>query len=861
MEEPEKDRLKSLTPLPGDAAPAGIPRPATPAPVPPSDLESDTLEVGSHSVLNHLQGILEDRPGIQLPSAEPDEAAPRSDAALKYQIDSEIGKGGMGTVYKVFDGDLRRWVAMKLVRADATHQKELLSRFIEEAQVCGQLEHPNIPPVHEMGLNQNGQVYFTMKLVRGRTVQEIARDLSLGRPEVRREFTPIRIAQVLQQAAMGVHYANVRGVIHRDLKPDNIMVGDYGEVLVMDWGLAKVCGESESRAHLFGEDSVLTARTESGLKTVAGSVQGTPSYMSPEQARGEQDSIDSRSDVFGLGGVLYTLLCYQAPFRGRTVEEILSSARTGNVIPPSRVAPKRTEVPPDLEAICLKALSGERESRHADAREFQQDLQSYIEGTRDRQRRRAHATALVAEGRKQIASFLAIEKKRQELRREVQKAGEGLLPADPVERKKPLWAMEDSIGQLAEEAAKLFSGARAALDAAIQNDPGCQEARKALADLYWSQFLEAEARRDSHNAALYRGLVETHDNGQYKALLKGDGSLALKTEPPGAEAVLHRYAEEDRLLVPREPRSLGSTPLAPVVLPMGSYLVVLKLPGYRDVRYPVSIGRSENHQGFVRLFREEEIGADFVHVPAGEFFRGGDPESFGGLERARVMVGDFFISRFPVTLGEYCEFLDSLALEGGSVKEHIPRLEEEVCVELDPSGRYRPAEILVEGETRKRYPPGFEKGCPAMAMSWHSAMAYARWRSRRDRREYELPSEDAWEKAARGVDGRFHAWGDAFDWTFAKGGLSRPERAQPEPVGVFPADESPYGVRDMVGTIREWTQSWFDERADLRVVRGGSWNLVGTRHFRCATRFGYASTKGTTTVGFRLFTTRKAARR
>jgi serine/threonine-protein kinase len=583
--------------------------------------------------------------------------------------------------------------------------------------------------------------------------------------------------------------------------------------------------------------------------------------MSPEQARGEQDSIDGRSDVFGLGGVLYTLLCYQAPFRGRTIDEILQAARTGTVIPPSKMAPKRIEVPPDLEAICMKALSPQMENRHADTREFQQDLQSYIEGTRDRERRRAQALALVGEGRKQIASFLQLEKKRREMRSEAQKSAESVLPADPVEKKKPLWDMEDAVGRLGEESAKLFSGARATLDAAIQTDPGCQEARKALADLYWSQFLEAEARRDSHNAALYRGLVETHDSGQYKSLLLGDGTLSLRTDPPGAEAVLYRYVEEDRLLVPSDARSLGTTPLGPVSLPMGSYLVVLKLEGYRDVRYPVGIGRAEKHLGVVRLFTEEEIGGDFVYVPGGEFIRGGDPESFGGFERSRVAVGDFFISRFPVTLGEYCEFLDSLTHQGVSVEEHLPRLEKDVFLERDASGRYQPAENLVEGETRKRYPPGFEKGCPALAVSWHSAMAYARWRSKRDGREYELPTENAWEKAARGVDGRFHVWGDAFDWTFAKGGLSRPERTQPEPVGVFPTDESPYGIRDMAGTIREWTQSWFDERADMRVVRGGSWNLVGTRHFRCANRFGYSSTKGTSTVGFRLFSTHKARRR
>jgi serine/threonine-protein kinase len=222
-----------------------------------------------------------------------------------------------------------------------------------------------------------------------------------------------------------------------------------------------------------------------------------------------------------------------------------------------------------------------------------------------------------------------------------------------------------------------------------------------------------------------------------------------------------------------------------------------------------------------------------------------------------VFVKDFFLARFPVTMGEYCEFLDDLLARGEPVEEHIPRQAAEVYVERDEGGRYRPSEIIVVGETRKRYPPGFERSCPALAMTWHSAMAYAAWRSRKDRREYTLPTEDAWEKAARGVDGRFFAWGDHFDWTFAKGGLSRPERAQPEPVGSFPADESPYGVRDMVGSIREWTQSWFDERAGTRAVRGGSWNFVGSRGFRCANRLGFSPSGGSSAIGFRLFSWKK----
>ena len=168
----------------------------------PSGGNGDTIQVGSLSALSNLQGVLTP-PGLVLPGISADDSPPVSPPGKKYQIVAEIGKGGMGTVYKTFDADLRRWVAMKLVRGEAAGSKDYLARFIEEAQVTGQLEHPGILPVHELGVDAQGRVYFTMKLVKGRTLQEIARDLALGRREGRREFTPIRLAQLLQQAAMG----------------------------------------------------------------------------------------------------------------------------------------------------------------------------------------------------------------------------------------------------------------------------------------------------------------------------------------------------------------------------------------------------------------------------------------------------------------------------------------------------------------------------------------------------------------------------------------------------------------------------------------------------------------------------------
>jgi serine/threonine-protein kinase len=504
----------------------------------------------------------------------------------------------------------------------------------------------------------------------------------------------------------------------------------------------------------------------------------------------------------------------------------------------------------------MKALSPEMDDRHASALEFQQDLQAFIEGTRDRERRRSESLAMVAEGKKHMSAHRDLERRRDLLNEEARKVAKSVLPYEPVERKAELWNIEDAVANLERDASQEFSEARRLLDAAIQTDPDCHEARALLADLYWLKFQEAEAERNEQNTTFYRSLVEANDRGRYAVLLKGDGGLEVASEPPGAEAVLYRYREEGRILLPCDPQILGRTPLGPVSVPMGSYLLVLQHEGFRDTRYPLAIGRCERHSARVRLARDEEIGADFLHIPGGELIRGGDPESYGGHDRSKVHVDDFFIGRFPVTLGEYCEFLDALAAAGGDVSIHVPQQGEEKFAAPGPGGKYAPSATVIEEDPAAGGGPGREYylKLPVFSVSWHSAMAFARWRSERDGREYTLPPEDAWEKAARGTDGRFYPWGDSFDWTFARGGLSRAGRNEPEPVGSFPADESPYGVRDLAGTIREWCADWFDEGAGTRVLRGGSWNLVVPHHFRAATRFGYRPAARTSTFGFRLYT-------
>jgi serine/threonine-protein kinase len=265
------------------------------------------------------------------------ELSARSPKQSRYQIAGEIARGGMGVVLKVWDADLRRALAMKVVRDKSGDPNQgsipavdskALGRFLEEAQVTGQLDHPGVVPVHELGVDAAGRVYFTMKLVKGKTLQEVFDEVTNGKGG----WTQARVLGVILRVCEAMSYAHAKGVIHRDIKPSNIMVGRYGEVYVMDWGLAKILNRQEKRdiriqdrptqaiSEVRSYRSRPTAEsTDSPLYTMDGDVVGTPAYMPPEQAKGDLAEMGPHSDVYAVGAMLYHLLTGHVPYVGAGV--------------------------------------------------------------------------------------------------------------------------------------------------------------------------------------------------------------------------------------------------------------------------------------------------------------------------------------------------------------------------------------------------------------------------------------------------------------------------------------------------------------------------------------------------------------
>jgi serine/threonine-protein kinase len=751
----------------------------------------------------------------------------------RYRILGQLGEGGMGEVYLAFDRDLRRHLALKTVRPES--DKPQIWRFLKEAQVLGQLGHPNIVPVYEMGLTERDKPYYTMPLVHGQTLYEILDALERGDLAYLRVFSLTRLIQIFLQVALAVEYAHVKGVVHRDIKPANIMVGEHGEVLLLDWGVAKLLGETDVSTE--AKEDI----TQSGLAV------GTPSYMSPEQVTGEP--VDARTDVYALGILLYEILTLEAPFKGKLIE-VMSAHLEKSPTPPRVRAPER-EIPLELERACMNALAKDPGDRQQSARELHDEVQSWLEAVSDRVKRRERAGELAAKGRTALERYYDLKESAERARKEAEETRKRFHEWQSVEEKQPLFEAEDEVAELRSGLAEAASEVVMSLSAALGQDPEHPEARRSMAEFYWDRFQDAERRRDFESRDYFAKLVASFHDGRYTRELRGEGSLQLATSPPEAQVTLYRLEERRLVLEPGAARDLGVAPVGPLSLPMGSYLAVVRKKGCRDARYPIWISRNRVWRGRLRLFSDAEIGRGFVHVPAGPFVAGGDDEVRGwSLPASEVELDDFFISVHPVTVGEYLDFLTELSKrDPGEALARSPRRSPDggSYFRQGPGSRLE----LPEGAGRMRWLPEL----PAVSISWHDAVAYCAYRSEKDGRKYDLPTELEWEKAARGVDGRWYPWGNRFDGSLCNVSGSIAGEASIQPVDSFGSDESIYGVRGLAGNVRDWTSSELgSERSDgktMRIVRGGAFNLPAVIT-RSANRFWLSPAFVVNYVGFRL---------
>lgn len=794
-------------------------------------------------------------------------------AEQRYAELELLGSGGMGRVVRVQDQQLQRVVAMKLLKSEWLQEPELVHRFLEEARATAQLQHPGIVPVYDLGKYPDGRYYFTMKEVKGRTLTDMIRlyhesQQGMGNESGGERLRLRGLIDTFRRVCETVAYAHSRDVFHRDLKPDNIMLGEHGEVLVLDWGLVKLAKSKTKTKQL---------ATKAGVfETQAGVIQGTPAYMSPEQARGEQDKIGCRSDVYALGAILYQILSGRPPVEGKTVARILAQVVAGQIPSPGRmdeeiVSLAHTQwqekheqgqftpallLPAMLVQICDKAMSLVPEERYAHAGEMAKEIALWLEGAKQRER----GLEVVELARARLPKIQNLREQATVLQYEAEYLLNRVEDWEAEEKKLPAWEKQEKAAQLLREAQLQELEAEQLLQGALTHAPDLIEAHLALSDIYRQIHQRAERVGDEELVVRTERRLQSHleflpadhtTRVAYTAYLKGDGALSLCTIPTQAEVQLFRYVRKHRRMVLVLERSLGTTPLCHLSLPLGSYLLVVQKPGHENVLYPVSIGRMEHWDGIRPHDKEPEplvlpqagqLRPEECYVPGGWYQAGGDEKARGSFAKQQVWVDSFWIQRFPVTHRDYLLYLQDL-IQQGREEEALRVAPKRRSGDVDSIIYERDAQGLFVLPTAKNYPMLPEQ--PVVWVSWFDAKAYAQWYSEHTGESWRLASEIEWEKAARGVDGRLYPWGNSTDPSYSCMSQSHRGEKHAHTVDSFPIDESPYGVRGMAGNVRNWCldvyhpdgpekkhqrferELWLTTCAvegDVqRVIRGGSW--------------------------------------
>jgi len=769
----------------------------------------------------------------------------------RYRDLGRIASGGMGEVRRALDTLMDRNVAVKILHWEHLDSHVMRSRFLHEATVTASLQHPGVVPVHERGILEDGRPWFAMQEVRGTTLGDVIPRVHAIETVVAKRARIRQLLAVVLRLAETLAYAHSRGFVHRDVKPGNLMVGEFGEALVMDWGIAARVGERGGGGES-GDEKL----------TQMGDVVGTLSHMAPEQARGEPTA--PAADVFSLGLVCFELLTGERALDGSAPALLARLRSDARLDLEERFDAASVLASEELRRLVVRATELDPSARFADADVFASALARWLDG--DARRRRALLLLQRAQEQNRRRDELREEILRVE--EEVRERGAALQPFDGAAAKLSMWRAEDRVAELRDELGALESELVETLRHSLRYDPDLAESERALAEVARRNVVECEELGDVAGVARWLSVLRTHDVAAARALALG--SFEVRSEPR-AEASLQRVELVDRRFALGASERLGETPLSEVSVPSGRYVLTLRACGRREARVPLWLRRGRSPEELrVRLLREEALDEGDVHVPAGWCVVGGDDLAAEPLRSERVWIDDFVIRRHPVTNAEYLAFLDDLVAGGHTerAERHLPRLQPAAdegavpVVARDAEGRHVP----LPDEMGRVAAPDW----PVALVTWDDANAYATWLAARTGHPWRLPSELEWEKAARGVDGRPYPWGAQPEPTWACVLGSTPDVPTRTSVRAHPIDESPYGVRGMSGNVRDWCiERWTRcgpprpggrlpppvlEAGDgetLRSIRGGAWSSTPSMA-RLAGRFAAKAEARFPVVGFRL---------
>jgi len=718
-------------------------------------------------------------------------------AARRYTLVEELGRGQQGIVYRAQDMVLGREVALKaLILSEGTLDAEAIERFVAEAQLTAQIAHPHVIPIHDAGRLPDGRPFYTMPLIPDRSLEDLLEVERLG-GETQHDDGLVRLMRVFTGACMAMHAAHERGVIHRDLKPANIMLGASDEALVADFGLARVIGPGVRTSRALG-------------MTVAGSAMGTPLYMSPEQARGQLDVIDRRTDIYALGAILYELLTLSPPLIESSLPAQLVAILEKTPPPPQERAPSR-RIPLELSELALRCLAKSPDERPSSALSLVSEVDAWLAGSRRLARRREEAARHLDAADELRDEADQRREQANALRADFEAQRRAIPEHAPLEAKESVWRLEQELAAASLEIARAEDECAAHLEAALTAEPERQDAREALVDLLLKR---AERRGDAGDRIASEQLIRHAirvGGADVRARLSAPGHVTLDFTPKALRVVLRRYEESlGRLrLGPERPVETGT-----LELPAGSYRLTGSLDS-REAHLPFTLKRGEGLTLHFDASALRDLPEGFVLIPAGTSLLGGDPDAPSSNAAREQTLDAYALGIEPVTCGEYLEYVRSLPNPAEALS-HCPRAsrEAESYWVLDAHGVI---ELPMEDAQGDRW----ELDWPVFGVSAKDAEAYLAWRSEREGRRCRL-------------DGRHYPWGKRFDPALCHMRMSRAGDISPEAVGSFETDISCFGVKDMAGCIAEWTSSAFRAQSSDRSVRGGAWS---SRAHRCAATF------------------------
>ncbi len=750
--------------------------------------------------------------------------APSLPPELGLEAVEVIARGGASWVLRAHDPALDRDVAVKIARTDRNAAAS--DSLQTEALRTAALHHPSVLPVHRL-VHARGQLCVEYRLAPTRTFDDLIGD----RADLDGRSQKARLA-LLRGPAQALRHAHDLGIVHGDVHPGNLVLGDDDVAWLVDWAGPDVRGRVAPPPGVDapGQERRLTGR---------------PSHAAPEVLGGAWPG--KAADIYGLGVVAWEIIAGR-PLRRRRPGEDLGGFIARWQVDSQQIPelPPGTMASDDVKALVRAALHPDPAVRLT-AADLCERLDATLSGQAEQSSRHQRAEALITRAREVLSLYAELGSQLDDERRVVAVHAARVPGHVPPAGKHALWQAQDRRDELELRRGLLWLEAveqgMLAQALASDTDATAARARDMVAELWWTRLEDMESRGLVREARLAAHEVSRFDPDRRGAVLRAPCHLSLsvadRTEHParGARAHIQALRSRDRRLQPGAARTVA-LPLRDHELPPGRWLVTVEADGFAPLHYPLNLARADKHRARLRLFTRAEIGEGWVVVPAGAFILGGDGQARDALPRCRPTIGDRFIRQTCVTCGEWLRFLDALPLT--EAERRAPR-------GRSPTGIAQPWWHAVDG--RWQLPAGWSPDWPVVGIDSDDADAFARWTSEVSGRPLRLPTEEEWEKAARGTDGRWWPWGDRFDPSFAHTRDSLPGPPAMGPVGAFSGDRSPCGCLDMCGLVSEWTSSWLSP--DLMVVRGASWRDVG-EDGRCAARRGRRPDTCVPTLGFRL---------